>query len=137
MLGARGMVGLIVPSNNNVVLPGILFGAAAGRDGLRDPHAGRRRAHARGAAQDDRGCRGGRGAAAPDRGRFHLLLLHGEHHRQRAGSGNAQLLARFAGKAPKGSRLRQFGAEGCFAALGAKRLALVTPYPDDLNVASA
>ena len=53
MLGWRGMVGLIVPSNNNVVLPEFYSALPQGVTAYETRIAGRRGAHLRGSAQDD------------------------------------------------------------------------------------
>ena len=59
-------------------------------------------------------------------------MLHGEHDRE-GWDWERGLLARFAGKSHNGVASANGALRDALTAFGAKRVALVTPYPDDLN----
>jgi maleate isomerase len=132
MLGARGMIGLIVPSNNTVILPEFY---SALPDGV-TAYETRMRVEGELTPETLRKMVGDAEAAA------HLLrqtrvdficyccmastIVKGWDWER-------DLLARFASKARKGVTSANGALRDALAALGAKKLALVTPYPEDLN----
>ena len=132
MLGRRGMVGLIVPSNNNVVLPefysALPKGATAYETRMR--------------------VEGDLTAAAVhkmvDDAELAAELLHQTgvdficyccmaSSIIKGLAWERALLARFAHRAPKGVASANSALMDALRAIGAKRLALVTPYPENLN----
>ena len=132
MLGRRGMVGLIVPSNNSVILPEFYSALPKGvtayetrmrvagdltfealRKMTEDAKAAAELLHQTGVDFICYCC-------------MASTIVKGLEW-ERA------LLARFAGKAPKGVVSANSALMDALTMMGAKRLALVTPYPDGLN----
>src|ERR1700730_11557872 len=111
---------------------GILFRAARRRCSVRDAHARRGRPDARDLAQNGWRRGGRRRSAAPDRCGLHLLLLYGKHDREGMGLGTRSADA-VRQEGPKGVTSANCALRDALTVLGAKRVALVTPYPEDLN----
>jgi maleate isomerase len=132
MLGRRGMVGLIVPSNNTVILPEFYSALPEGvtayetrmpvagdltfealRKMIEDAEAAAELLHQTGVDLICYCC-------------MASTIVKGMEW-ERA------LLARFAGKAPKGVVSANSVLMDALTILGTKRLALVTPYPESVN----
>jgi maleate isomerase len=132
MLGARGMIGLIVPSNNTVVLPEFY---SALPDGVVAYETRMR-------VEGDLTPEALRKMIADSEATADLLRQTGVDFIcyccmastiVKGWDWERDLLMRFARKAPKGVTSANCALRDALTVLGAKRVALVTPYPEDLN----
>jgi maleate isomerase len=132
MLGWRGMVGLIVPSNNNVVLPEFY---SALPDGV-TAYETRMRVEGDLTFEALRKMTGDAEAAAEllrQTGVDFICYCCMASTLVKGWDWERQLLARFADKARKGVASANSALKDALMLVGAKRLALVTPYPESLN----
>jgi maleate isomerase len=132
MLGARGMIGLIVPSNNTVILPEFY---SALPDGV-TAYETRMRVEGELTPEILRKMVGDAEAAADLLRQTQVDFICYCCMASTIVKGwvwERDLLARFASKARKGVTSANCALRDALTALGAKRVALVTPYPDDLN----
>jgi maleate isomerase len=132
MLGRRGMVGLIVPSNNNVVLPEFY---AALPDGV-TAYETRMRVAGDLTFEAVRKMTEDAEAAAEllhQTGVDFICYCCMASTIIKGLDWERALLARFADKAPKGVISANSALIDALALLGARRLAVVTPYPESLN----
>src|ERR1700730_5707949 len=132
MLGARGMIGLIVPSNNTVVLPEFY---SALPDGVA-AYETRMRVEGDLTPETLRKMVGDAEAAADllrQTGVDFICYCCMASTIVKGWDWERDLLARFARKARKGVTSANGALRDALAALGTKKLALVTPYPEDLN----
>jgi maleate isomerase len=132
MLGRRGMVGLIVPSNNNVVLPEFYSALPEGVTAYetRMRVKGELTAEAVQRMLDDAE------AAAEllhQTGVDFICYCCMASTIVKGLAWERALLARFADRAPKGVASANSTLMDALRAIGATRLALVTPYPENLN----
>src|SRR6266852_2142919 len=132
MLGWRGMVGLIVPSNNNVVMPefysALPDGVTAYETRMRVE--GDLTLEALGKMTDDAE------AAAEllrQTGVDFICYCCMASTIVKGGDWERRLLARLADKARKGVVSANSALTDALMLVGARRLALVTPYPESLN----
>jgi maleate isomerase len=132
MLGACGMIGLIVPSNNTVILPefysALPEGVAAYETRMRvegdlTPEALRQMVADADAAAD----------LLRQTGVDFICYCCMASTIVKGWDWERDLLAQFASKARKGVTSANCALRDALTALGAKRVALVTPYPEDLN----
>jgi maleate isomerase len=132
MLGGRGMVGLIVPSNNSVVLPEFY---SALPDGV-TAYETRMRVEGDLTFEALRKMTDDAEAAAEllrQTGVDFICYCCMASSIVKGWDWERRLLARFAGKAKKGVASANSALKEALMRLGAKRLALVTPYPESLN----
>jgi maleate isomerase len=132
MLGARGMIGLIVPSNNTVILPEFY---SALPDGV-TAYETRMRVEGDLTPETLRKMVGDAEAAADLLRQTRVDFICYCCMASTIVKGwdwERDLLARFSTKARKGVTSANCTLRDALTALGAKRVALVTPYPDDLN----
>jgi maleate isomerase len=132
MLGARGMIGLIVPSNNTVILPEFY---SALPDGV-TAYETRMRVEGELTPETLRKMVGDAEAAADLLRQTRVDFICYCCMASTIVKGwdwERDLLARFASKARKGVTSANGALRDALAALGAEKLALVTPYPEDLN----
>jgi maleate isomerase len=132
MLGARGMIGLIVPSNNTVILPEFYSALPDGVtayetrmrvEGELTPELLRKMIRDAEAAAD----------LLRQTGVDFICYCCMASTIVKGWDWERDLLAQFATKARKGVTSANGALREALSALGAKRLALVTPYPEDLN----
>jgi maleate isomerase len=132
MIGARGMVGLIVPSNNTVVLPEFYSTLPEGVtayetrmrvEGELTPEAVRKMVGDAEAAAD----------LLKQTGVDFICYCCMASTIVQGWEWERDLLARFAAKARKGVTSANGALRDALVALGGRRVALVTPYPEDLN----
>src|SRR4051812_44855301 len=132
MLGRRGMVGLIVPSNNNVVLPEFYSALPEGVtayetrmrvEGELTAEAVHKMVHDAEAAAE----------LLHQTGVDFICYCCMASTIIKGVSWERALLARFAHRAPKGVASANSALMDALRAIRAKRLALVTPYPENLN----
>lgn len=132
MLGSRGMIGLIVPSNNTVILPEFY---SALPDGVA-AYETRMRVEGDLTPETLRKMVGDAEAAADllrQTGVDFICYCCMASTIVKGWDWERDLLARFARKARKGVTSANGALRDALAALGTKKLALVTPYPEDLN----
>jgi maleate isomerase len=132
MLGARGMVGLIVPSNNSVVLPEFYSALPEGVTAYET----RMRVEGDLTFEALRKMTGDAEAAAEllrQTGVDFICYCCMASTIVQGWDWERRLLARFADKAKKGIASANSALRDALVRLGAKRLALVTPYPESLN----
>ncbi len=132
MLGARGMIGLIVPSNNTVILPEFY---SVLPDGV-TAYETRMRVEGELTPELLRKMVGDAEAAADllrQTGVDFICYCCMASTIVKGWDWERGLLARFANNARKGVTSANGALRDALAALGARRLALVTPYPEDLN----
>lgn len=132
MLGWRGMVGLIVPSNNNVVLPEFYSALPEGVTAYET----RMRVEGELTFEALRKMTDDAEAAAEllrQTGVDFICYCCMASTIVKGWDWERRLLARFAGKSKNGVASANSALKDALMHLGAKRLALVTPYPDDLN----
>jgi maleate isomerase len=132
MLGSRGMIGLIVPSNNTVILPEfysalpegvVAFETRMRVEGDLTPEALRQMVADADAAAD----------LLRQTGVDFICYCCMASTIVKGWDWERDLLARFASKARKGVTSANCALRDALTALGAKRVAMVTPYPEDLN----
>jgi maleate isomerase len=132
MLGSRGMIGLIVPSNNMVILPEfysalpdgvVAFETRMRVEGDLTPETLRKMVGDAEAASD----------LLRQTGVDFICYCCMASTIVKGWDWERDLLARFASKARKGVTSANCALRDALTALGAKRVALVTPYPEDLN----
>jgi maleate isomerase len=132
MIGTRGTIGLIVPSNNTVVLPefysALPDGVAAYETRMRiegdlTPEALRKMVGDAEVAAD----------LLRQTGVDFICYCCMASTIVKGWDWERDLLMRFARKAPKGVTSANCALRDALTVLGAKRVALVTPYPEDLN----
>ena len=132
MLGSRGMIGLIVPSNNTVILPEFY---SALPDGVA-AYETRMRVEGDLTPETLRKMVGDAEVAADllrQTGVDFICYCCMASTIVKGWDWERDLLARFASKARKGVTSANCALRDALTALGAKRVALVTPYPEDLN----
>jgi maleate isomerase len=132
MLGARGMIGLIVPSNNTVILPEFY---SALPDGVA-AYETRMRVEGDLTPETLRKMVGDAEAAADllrQTGVDFICYCCMASTIVKGWDWERDLLTRFSTKARKGVTSANCALRDALTALGAKRVALVTPYPEDLN----
>jgi maleate isomerase len=132
MLGRRGMVGLIVPANNNVVLPEFYSALPEGVTAYET----RMRVEGDLTFEALRKMTDDAEAAAEllrQTGVDFICYCCMASTIVKGWEWERRLLARFAGKSKNGVASANSALKDALMHLGAKRLALVTPYPDDLN----
>jgi maleate isomerase len=132
MLGWRGMVGLIVPSNNNVVLPEFYSALPQGVTAYET----RMRVEGELTFEALRRMTDDAEAAAEllrQTGVDFICYCCMASTIVKGWDWERRLLARFAGKSKNGVASANSALKDALMRLGAKRLALITPYPDDLN----
>src|SRR5437588_10571544 len=132
MLGSRGMIGLIVPSNNTVVLPEFY---SALPDGVA-AYETRMRVEGDLTLEALRKMVGDAEAAADllrQTGVDFICYCCMASTIVKGLAWERALLARFAHSAAKGVASANSALMDALRAIGARRLALVTPYPEKLN----
>src|SRR5438874_5276620 len=132
MLGSRGMIGLIVPSNNTVVLPEFY---SALPDGVA-AYETRMRVEGDLTLEALRKMVGDAEAAGDllrQTGVDFICYCCMASTIVQGWDWEGDLLARFSTKARKGVTSANCALRDALTVLGAKRVALVTPYPEDLN----
>src|SRR5437588_12759312 len=132
MLGRRGMVGLIVPSNNSVVLPEFYSALPEGVTAYET----RMRVEGELTAEAvDKRVEDAEAAAELLRqtGVDFICYCCMASTIVKGLAWEGALLARFADRAAKGVASANSALMDALRAIGAKRLALVTPYPEKLN----
>jgi maleate isomerase len=132
MLGERGMIGLIVPSNNSVVLPEFYSALPAGVcayetrmriAGDLTPKALHKMVEDADSAAE----------LLRQTGVDFICYCCMSSTIVKGWEWEGALLAQLAGKAPKGVASANSALRDALKALGARRLALVTPYPRSIN----
>jgi maleate isomerase len=132
MLGARGMIGLIVPSNNTVILPEFY---SALPDGVA-AYETRMRVEGDLTPETLRKMVGDAEAAADllrQTGVDFICYCCMASTIVKGWVWERDLLARFSNKVRKGVTSANCALRDALTVLGAKRVALVTPYPENLN----
>ena len=132
MLGSRGMIGLIVPSNNTVILPEFY---SALPDGVA-AYETRMRVEGDLTPETLRKMVGDAEVAADllrQTGVDFICYCCMASTIVKGWDWERDLLARFSTKARKGVTSANCALRDALTVLGAKRVALVTPYPEDLN----
>ena len=132
MLGSRGMIGLIVPSNNTVILPEFY---SALPDGV-TAYETRMRVEGELTPETLRKMVGDAEAAADllrQTGVDFICYCCMASTIVKGWVWERDLLARFSNKVRKGVTSANCALRDALTVLGAKRVALVTPYPENLN----